>query len=195
LTQIVSAIPLAHWQAELRRTPADLIRAALAGKWPRTLLSAFAAAAGRQGALEWAEALLDLDDGGDRAAAVLDVLPTEQALARLDAAVAANDEVFVAGFLRRWSGEWDEARGRLVLDYLVGEARAEPEGMRLAQLRYQTRPLGHRLPPHLAPEAAAAAATPGLSRAWETALRHVAAVLAARLAMHRMLGLGAHPQT
>jgi hypothetical protein len=189
IIQMVGAIPLGHWVAALRQAPEALIRAALAGKWPRTLLSAFASATIRQRDAAWAEALLDLDEGAGRSAVVLVVLSPERANERLEAALAAGDGPAVLAYLRHWPGGWDEVRGRLLLEYLAAQARHDPEGPQSAMLRHHARLLGQRLPPGLAADAAELFQGTAASRAWEASLRQVQTMLETRRAMHRALGI------
>ena len=183
LIQTVGAIPLAYWETRFRLSPAAIIRAAEAGKWPRTLITAFSTAALRQGNMEWADALLAADGYGERTGMLLPLLPPADCFARL-AALGEGQADSVVVFLRRWPEAWDEASGRQLIDFLAAEAAVDPETRWGSTLRFLSRHFAQRCPPALADYAAEALATDRANKAWQAALRHITTTLALRREMY-----------
>ncbi len=60
LYQLAAGVPLAWWQAQLRATPAELLRWAAQTDWQAALLRAWYNATLREGQAEWAQAFLTL---------------------------------------------------------------------------------------------------------------------------------------
>jgi hypothetical protein len=180
LIQTVGVIPLAHWTARFDMTPEALVHAARAGQWPRTLLTAFAAAALRQRDTAWSDALLTADDYSERVGLLLAGLSPDDCYARLGRRLALGDDPSVIVFLRRWPGDWDEATGRLLIDFLAGHAAAEPETRLGPTLRFLSRAFALRCPPSLAGYAAAMFDGRAANTAWNAALRYVTATLRRR---------------
>lgn len=184
LIQTVGAIPLAHWEARFRLGAAAIVHAAAAGKWPRTLITAFSTAALRQGNVTWADALLAADGYGERTGMLLPLLPPADCFARLAAQLDAARADSVVVFLRRWPHAWDEASGRQLINFLAREATAEPETRRASTLRFMSRHFAHRCPPALAGYAAAAYQPDKANKAWQATLRHVNTTLTLRQEMY-----------
>ena len=179
LIQTVGAIPLAHWETRFRLDPAQIVRAAEASKWPRTLVTAFATAALRQENMAWADALLVADGYGERTGMLLPLLSPDDCFARL-AALGAGQADSAVVFLRRWPLAWNEASGRRLIDFLAQEAAADPETRRGSTLRFLSRHFAHRCPPALAGYAAEAFQPDKVNKAWQATLRHVTTTLALR---------------
>lgn len=182
LSQTVGVIPPRHWEASFGVPPEVIIRAAAAGKWPRTLISALAAAAARHADRRWATALLDEDGLADRTGAVIPLLAPQELAARLRAAVAAGNDDGVVAVLRR-SPAWDEAIGRLIIDALAAQAAREPETRQAATLRYLSRQFARQCPPALAGYAATALSGRATNKVWEAALSAFLSTLARRQRM------------
>src|SRR5690606_32384101 len=66
LIQTVGVISPAHWETRFGLEPEALVAAAMAGKWPRTLITALATAALRRRDGRWIDALLAADGYGER---------------------------------------------------------------------------------------------------------------------------------
>jgi hypothetical protein len=195
LIQTVGVIPLTHWTARFSLSPAEVIHAARAGQWPRTLLTAFAAAALRQRDQEWSEALLAAEGYTERVGGLLSALAPDDCYARLGQVLAAGDRQAVgdesvdgrsaAGegvvvFLRRWTGDWDEATGRALINFLARQAATDPDTKLSATLRFLSRGFALRCPPILADYAAASFNGRVVNHAWEASLRYVTTTLRQR---------------
>src|SRR5690606_16492127 len=109
LIQTVGVISPAHWETRFGLEPEALVAAAMAGKWPRTLITALATAALRRRDGRWIDALLAADGYGERTGMLLAALSPEECHARLEEQVAAGRDESVVVFLRRRGGPWDEA--------------------------------------------------------------------------------------
>jgi hypothetical protein len=184
LVQLVGAIPPAHWEERLAAAPETIVRAALVGKWPRTLLTALATAALRSRDRRWAAALLEGDHYSERVGLALPLLTPAECFARLAPRLAADDVEGVIGFLRRWPGPWDEPTGRALLDFYGRAARCDPDTRTSPTLRYLARPLAHQCPPSLADHAATIAGNCAANKAWEACLRMLVATLQSRQRIH-----------
>lgn len=184
LIQTVGAIPLGYWEARFRLRPAEIVNAAEAGKWPRTLFTAFATAALRQGNMAWADTLLAADAYGERTGMLLPLLSPADCFARLATHLDEGRADSVVVFLRRWPHAWDEATGRRLIDFLAQEAAAGPETRRGTTLRFLSRHFAQRCPPALAGYAAEAFQPDRTNKAWQAALRHVTTTLTLRREMY-----------
>ncbi len=179
LSSTVGVIPPAHWAARFGLEPAALVKAALAGKWPRTLLSALATAALRRRDMGWIDALFAADGYSERVGLLLGALEPADCYARLAERLLAGDDAAVVVFLRRWPGPWDEPSARQLIDFLAGHAAIAPDTRHGPTLRFLSRQFAQRCPPSLADHAADAAAR-AAGRAWEAALSQLAASLRLR---------------
>lgn len=180
IIQTVGAIPLEHWAVRLGLEPEAIIAAAQAGKWPRTVLTAFATAALRQKDRRWAEALLAADDYGDRTGLLLAMLSPEECFARLARRVEMGHDAAVVVFMRRWPHAWDEPSGRMLLDFLARQCEVDPDTRLSSTLRFVLRQFAQRCPPSLHPYAVEALGGRTTNVAWQGSLRHFLSVLALR---------------
>lgn len=180
LIQTVGVIPLGHWETRFGLGPEALVAAALAGKWPRTLLTAFATAAGRQANGGWIDALLTGDHYSERTGMLIPKLAPEDCRARLAQRLAAADDAAVLVFLRRWVGEWDEASAAAIIDYFGRHAASEKETRLGPMLRFQTRQFARQCPPALAGDAAETLIGRAHGRVWENSLANLVSTLALR---------------
>ena len=187
LSSTVGVIPPAHWVARLGLEPAALVKAALAGKWPRTLLSALATAALRRRDIGWIDALFAADGYSERVGLLLGALEPADCYARLAERLLAGDDAAVVVFLRRWPGSWDEPSARLLIDFLAGHAAIAPDTRHGPTLRFLSRQFAQRCPPALAGYAADAAPR-AAGRAWEAALSQLAATLRLRQQLVEVVG-------
>ena len=184
LIQTVGVIPPHHWEERLGATPAALVAAAAAGRWPRTLLSALATATGRHPDPRWVAALLDHEGLHERNAALVPLLSPREMRARLIAAVEVGDAGVIVALLRRWSRGYEAADARLLLRFLVGEAARPADTPHSPTLRFLLRAFARQCPPALAGEAAALFDGRAANNAWETALRVFVSALQLRLELH-----------
>ena len=150
LSSTVGVIPPAHWAARFGLAPAALVKAALAGKWPRTLLSALATAALRRRDMGWIDALFAADGYSERVGLLLGALEPADCYARLAECLPAGDDAAVVVFLRRWPGPWDEPSARQLIDFLAGHAAIAPDTRHGPTLRFLSRQFAQRCPPSLA---------------------------------------------
>lgn len=188
LIQTVGAIPLAHWESRFDLPAEVIIAASQAGKWPRTLLTSFATAALRQRNSRWIDALLVADQYSERTGMLLAALAPTDCFARVAALVNAGQDEAVAVFLRRWPGEWDEATGRMLIEFFIRHA-AEPTESRLnLTLRFLSRQFAQRCPPSLAGELAQLLPGRSGSKAWEGNLKYLVNTLAMRHEMRAVIG-------
>lgn len=186
LTQTVGVIPPRHWEAHLAATPEAIVAAAAAGRWPRTLIAAFSAAAVRHDDRRWAAAILAHDGITERAGPLLPLLSEDEMRPRLTAAVAGGDDAAVVVFLRRWPHAWDEASGRLLLDFLARQA-ANANDTRLGPtMRYLARPFARQCPPSLAGYALGLTGR-ATNKAWDAGLKQLAATLAVRQKLYEAM--------
>lgn len=188
LMQTVGAIPLAHWEARFGLEPPAIVAAALAGRWPRTLLTAFATAAQRQNNPPWIDALLEGDGYSERVGRLVQTLEPETCYARLAQAIAADDEAMITVFLRRWRGAWDEASGRALLDFLGQRAAAARTSRLETTLLFLSRQFAHQCPPSLADYARETFLARAASPAWGGAATNVVTILATRARMAGAVG-------
>ncbi len=188
IVQTVGIIPLDHWTARFEMEPEGLIAAAQAGKWPRTMLSAFAAAAIRQRNRRWADALLTADGYSERTGALLAALEPQDCYDRLAERLAAGDEAAVIVFLRRWPHAWDEATGRRLIDFIGRMSAVDPETRLSPTLRFLLRQFAQRCPPSLLDYATETIGRREVTPLWEVSLRQMLAVLAARWEMRAVVG-------
>jgi hypothetical protein len=179
LAQTVGVIPPAHWRNRFGQAPEALAAAAKAGRWPRTLLAALAAAALRHRDRGWIEALLAIDGYSERLGVLLAALEPAEAYARLAERLAAGDEAATVVFLRRWPGAWDEASGRLLIDFMSTHAAVAPDTRQGPTLRFLSRQFAQHCPPQLADYAGGAAGR-AAGKAWEAAFSQLAATLRLR---------------
>lgn len=196
LRQIVAAAPLSAW-ADLG-PPDRAVATTVADGWAPVLHAGWAAAAGREGSLAWAEALLgagvDLGDGlgADRVAALLGALPegdrarvaalvVRHALGRLAAReVPADTPAVLAAALAGCPRSWPPALVDAVLEWL-GAAAA-----RLPLWPYQglVDLLVHALPPGAAPRVGGLARpTTEDGARWANRLHRAATTLTTRAEM------------
>lgn len=194
LVQTVGVIPPAHWEERFATAPDDIARAALAGKWPRTLLTALSTAALRGRDRRWAAALLEADSYGERAGLLLPLLSPVECFARLAPRLSAGDTEGVIVFLRRWPGPWDEPTGRALLDFFGHAAGQDPDTRTSPTLRYLARSFGHQCPPSLADHAAVIAANCPANKAWEACLHMLVTTLQSRQRIYAAINDGASPQ-
>lgn len=182
LLQTVGVIPPPYWEQRLGAPPEPIIRAALAGKWPRTLISAFAAAAARHNDRHWAAALLAVDGVSERVSPVFGLLDPEEIRLRLAAAVTANDEEAVVALFRRPLA-WDEPAARLLIDFIGQHATRDPDTRHSPTLRYLLRQFVRLCPPALESYAMTALSGRTTNKAWQTALSAFLTTLARRREM------------
>lgn len=183
LIQTVGAIPLAHWEARFGRAPQEIIAASQAGKWPRTMLTAFATAALRQGDARWIDALLVADQYTERTGMLLAALAPEDCYTRLGTLLDAGQDESVVVFLRRWPGAWDDATGHRLLAFF-GRHCAEANETRLnLTLRFLSRQFAQRCPPSLAGEAAEVLSDRATDKAWVANINYLLNTLAMRAGM------------
>ncbi len=194
ILRTVGAIPLSHWEARFDLEPEAIVAATLAGKWPRALLAAFATAAQRQGDRRWIDPLLDQDGYTERTGMLLASLTAEDCQARLAAHIEAGRDESVSVFLRRWTSPWDEASGRLLLEFF-GRYCADPvEGRLHLTLRFLMRQFALRCPPSLAGEAAGLLHGRAANKAWEVSVSYLLRTLALRREMWAAtVGIGSPP--
>lgn len=186
--QTVGVIPLDHWPERLGLEPEAIIAAAQAGKWPRTMLSAFAAAAARQKSWRWADALLVAEGYSERTGALLAALDPSDCYARLAERIAAGDDAATVVFLRRWPHDWNEGSGRMLVDFIGRMSAVDPDTRLGPSLRFSLRQFGHRCPPSLLAYAQDALDGRHTSAAWQSSLRHMLSVLALRREMWEAVG-------
>lgn len=180
LLRTVGAVPLTHWEARFGLSPEALVAASLAGKWPRTLLNAFATAALRQRDMRWIDPLLEGDQYTERTGMLVATLTPGVCYARLATLIDAGRNESVSVFLRRWPGVWDESSGRALLA-LFARYCADPVDARLnLTLRFLSRQFAQRCPPSLAREAADLLQGRAVNRAWEASLNYLLRTLALR---------------
>jgi hypothetical protein len=182
LIQTVGAIPLAHWEGRFKSTPEAIIAASQAGKWPRTLMTAFATAALRQRNARWIDALLLADNYTERTGMLLAALAPEDCFARLDALLEARQDESVAVFLRRWPNAWDEPTGRRLIAFFARYATDAKETRLALTLRFLSRQFAQRCPPSLADDAAENLQG-RVAGAWESNMKNLLNTLAMRQAM------------
>ncbi len=194
ILRTVGAIPLSHWEARFDLEPEAIVAAALAGKWPRALLAAFATAAQRQGDRRWIDPLLEQDGYTERTGMLLASLTAEDCHVRLAAHIEAGRDESVSVFLRRWTSPWDEASGRLLLEFF-GRYCADPvEGRLHLTLRFLMRQFALRCPPSLAGEAADLLHGRAANKAWEVSVNYLLRTLALRREMWAAtIGAGSPP--
>lgn len=189
LLQTVGVIPPAHWEERFRIPPEEIVAAVLAGKWPRTLITAFSSAAGRHRDSRWAQALLTADRFNERTRAVLGLLAPETLADHIKSQLEAGNDMAMIVFLRHWPHPWDETSARQVIDFLARHAGAEPETRYAPTLRYLSRQFAHQCPPSLAGFAAERfrriqAESSTVNRAWELSLSSLVTKVTYRQAMH-----------
>lgn len=190
LSQAIGVIPPAHWQEQFGVPPGEIVAAALASKWPRTLITAFSTAAGRHHNREWADAILAADNFNEHTRAVLGFMPGDVFIQHLQCQIEAENDIAVVGLLRHWPLPWDETGGRLIIDYLAGQAGHDPDTRHAPTFRYLSRQFAHQCPPGLADHAAQRFKRLGddgrkINHAWELSLNSFASKLAYRLALHQ----------
>lgn len=184
LLQTVGVTPPQHWEAQLGATPAALVRAAAAGRWPRTLLGALSAATARHPDPRWVAAILAQDGVNERHGALLPQLTPDELRARLMAALADADTTAVVAILRRRPHAWPLDAARAVLDFLAGEAARERDHRHSPTLRYLMRAFARHCPPALADEAAVTLAGRPVTPVWQTSANQFVATLALRREIH-----------
>ena len=187
LLQTVGVIPPRHWEHNLGATPDQLVAAAGAGRWPRTLLSALAAATVRHPDPRWAVAIMDYDGLNGRNEAMVGQLTPEEMQGRLAAAADTNDAGAFVAILRRWSHGWDEASARAVIATLAGAAARERDDRHSPTLRFLMRAFARQCPPALADEAAATLDGRAATPAWQTSVKQFIVTLALRREMHEAI--------
>ena len=170
LMQTVGVIPPWHWEERLAATPAALVAAARAGRWPRTLLSALTAATARHPDRRWTAALLEGEALSESHGALIGLLSPAEMGARLAAAGAAEDEAAVVVLLRRWPHAWPEDDARALIRFLAAAAARPADTRHGPTLRFLMRGFARRCPPALAEFAAAALAGPAGTPAWKTSV-------------------------
>lgn len=183
LIQTVGVISPAHWETRFGLEPEALVAAAMAGKWPRTLITALATAALRRRDGRWIDALLAADGYGERTGMLLAALSPEECHARLEEQVAAGRDESVVVFLRRRGGPWDEASARLLLDFFGRHCEAEPDTRVSATLRFLSRRFAHDCPPSLAGYATQVLTGHAPSKAWQASIKYLLGTLALRREM------------
>lgn len=183
LIQTVGAIPLAHWESRFAMEPAGIVAAALAGKWPRTLMTAFATAAMRQSDAAWIDALLAGDKYSERTGMLLQALEPAECYKRLAQRLAAGDDAGVVVFLRRWLKDWDEDSARSIIDFLGRHAEVDPDTSLSPGLRFLSRQFAHHCPTSLVDYATQAFGERRTNKAWQASLANVIATLAFRAEM------------
>jgi hypothetical protein len=188
LLQMLSAIPPSAWSDAWRVSPAELIKAAMAGEWKELLFEAWAAAALAFHDAAWAEALLRAD-------------PTRTAL--LDALAPEHQDAFLLGMvraergslhkhpalslLRRHRHAWSAELAREVL-------RAARQYLRAANNVYDYQVQGAladdfalRMPPEMLDEIAAALADKSAHERWQASIDRLLITLQFRRDMLREL--------
>lgn len=188
LSQTVGVIPPRFWEQRFNASPDELVGAARAGKWPRTLVAALAAAAARHRDRRWAQAIVTQEGLVERCGPLVPLMTAEEAATALTAAVASDDDGAVVVLLRRWPHAWDESGGRAVLDYLTRQAARGPETRFSPTLRFLSRQFARQCSPALAADAARALDTGIENKVWAAALRHIATTLALRREMQVAVG-------
>ena len=180
LMQTVGVIPPRHWEARLGGTPAEIVRAAGLGRWPRTLLGALSAATARHPDPRWVAAILAHDGLNERHGALLTQLTPDELEARLMAALAAGDAAAVVVMLRRWPHTWPPATARAVIAFLANEAARDRDHRHTPTLRFLMRDFARHCPPSLADFAADTLAGRPAGPVWQTSANQFIATLALR---------------
>lgn len=181
--QIAGVIPLTHWEERFGLEPAAIIAAGQKGKWPRTLLTAFATAALRQNDLRWVDALLAADHYSERTGMLLAALSPDDCFARLGEQLDAGRDEAVVVFLRRWPQAWDEATGRRLIDFFARQCAVEKDTRLSPTLRFLSRQFAQRCPPSLVGEAEIALTGRSANAGWESNVKYLLSTLALRQAM------------
>lgn len=184
ITQTVGMIPLDHWTERFGMAPEGVIAAALAGTWPRTIITALATAARRQNDRRWAIALLTGDNYSERTGMLLPLLTPDECHALLAERLAAGDDAGVVMILRRWTEEWDEASGVALVDFFGRQATIDPDAKLSATLRFLLRQFARQCPPAVAGYAAGNLSRLPANKAWQTSLTVFIDALKARMALH-----------
>ncbi|MEM7346907.1 MAG: DUF5691 domain-containing protein [Chloroflexota bacterium] len=154
LVELVSAVPLSHWEETWQTNPESIVKAVQTSRWPRTLTRAFTVAAERQGNAAWATALLAGDDYSTntiRLVAILSPSEFETLIHTLsqDPQPLTRDSNLLK-VLRRWPDPWSETVAQIWLDYLAQylQNSVETKGAD-PTLRTMFRQFGKFCPPYL----------------------------------------------
>lgn len=185
LIQTVGVIPLGHWTDRFGVEPEPVIRAALAGKWPRTIITSLATAARRQYDRQWIDALLRGDGYSERTGMLLQALAPGECYALLAERITAGDDDAVLVFLRRWLGPWDEASAANLIDFFGRKSEIDPDNKESPTLRFLTRQFAQQCPPSLAGYAAENFGQRRTNKAWDASLRALVVTLNVRADMQR----------
>ena len=187
LMQTVGVIPPCHWETALGATPDEIVAAAGPGRWPRTLISALAAATVRHPDPRWLAAILAYDGLNARNEALVGQLTPEEIGERLSAAAASDDAGAVVAILRRWPHAWQPDAARMAIAFLAEEAARERDTRHSPALRFLIRAFARQCPPALADEAAAALANRPTTAVWQTTSKQFIATLTLRREIHEAI--------
>lgn len=192
LMQALSVIPPVHWEERFQVAPETLIAAALRGKWPRTLMTAFSVAAARHGDRRWAEALLLADNMSERTHPILSLIPQEVLNTQLRQHVTSGHDMAVIVLMRHWPHPWNEESSGLVIDFITQQAAHETDTRFAPTVRYLAREFARRCSPTVAGYAerrfkALVDGNKKINQAWELSLKTLTSKLNYRLAFHRAM--------
>ncbi len=187
LMQTVGVIPPRHWEVALGATPDEIVAAAGPGRWPRTLISALAAATVRHPDRRWLAAILAHDGLNARNEALVGQLMPEEMVSRLSAAAVRGDAGAVVAILRRWPHAWEPDTARVAIAFLAGETAHERDTRHSPTLRFLMRAFARQCPPALAGEAAAALANRPATAVWQTSAKQFVATITLRREIHEAI--------
>jgi len=131
VVDMVSAVPLSHWEDKWSLAPEAIIRGAQKSRWPAALLKGFSLAAERQKNSRWAYDLLRLEGFTLPTTKLPKVLPLEQfeaLIKQLDDDLPLSKNHVLIKALNRWFAAWSPFLIELFLTRLEACMKASAEG-------------------------------------------------------------------